>query len=76
MPRAAISRVAITATPAGNPIPHAPALTAWPQAEADNAAMAAAVVVVVMAAATAAVAAGAVVAVAAVAGPSVAELTR
>lgn len=59
----------------GNPIRHAPALTAWLQAEADNAAMVAAVVVAVMAAATAAVAVGAVAA-AVVAGPSVAELTR
>ena len=76
MPHAAINRVAITATPAGNPIRHAPALTAWPQAEADNAAMAAAAGVAVMAAATAAVAVGAVVVVAAVADPSVAEMTR
>jgi hypothetical protein len=45
LPRVAINRAAATATQVANPIPHAPALTAWPQVAVDHVATVVEVVV-------------------------------
>jgi len=52
LPRAAINRAAATATQVANPIPHAPALTAWPQVAVDHVATVVVEVVVATAAVT------------------------
>jgi len=52
LPRVAINRAAATATQVANPIPHAPALTAWPQVAVDHVATVVVEVVVATAAVT------------------------